>query len=69
MMKPRTDWTEYMMYFLIVFILGLGMYVITTTAKAHYHVEQERVDVKGWTPRPIPKCDKELWLRIKDGCK
>lgn len=22
-----------------------------------------------WEAPTIPKCDKELWLRIKDGCK
>lgn len=22
-----------------------------------------------WTGPPIPKCDKELWLRITEGCK
>jgi hypothetical protein len=23
---------------------------------------------KGWEPREIPICDRELWERIKDGC-
>lgn len=23
---------------------------------------------KGWSPPPIPKCDKELWDRIREGC-
>lgn len=31
--------------------------------------EQERIErEKGWTPRSIPVCDKELWERIEDGC-
>ena len=69
MMKPRTDWIEYFLWFLIMLVLGLGSYSIVTIAKAHDQTEQNRVKSEGWTPRPIPKCDKELWLRIKDGCK
>ena len=41
--------------------------VIFVAAYAHGQ-EPPRVEPEPWSGREIPKCDKELWLRIKDGC-
>ena len=68
-MKPKTDIVEYALVALLIFILWTISISIIGTAKAHAEYEAaNQVKVEGWKPRKIPQCDKELWLRIKDGC-
>jgi len=51
-----------------VLVLSFAMFV-TIKARADERIPQiEKPAVYRHGP-PIPKCDKELWLRIKDGCK
>ena len=70
MRKIKADITDHILLGILVFILILCADAIVDAAKANAIYELERqTKVQGWTPREIPKCDKELWLRIKDGCK
>lgn len=54
--------------------LGLLLYSLYAikTVYAYHQVQEQQSPA---TPEPpfygprIPMCDKELWLRIKDGCK
>jgi len=51
----------------IAIVLFCVSWVIFAAAYAHGN-QPPREEPKPWSGRPIPKCDKELWLRIKDGC-
>lgn len=42
--------------------------IATLLSQAQVCEEERQEKSKGWTPRSIPVCDKELWERIKDGC-
>jgi len=47
------------------------VFTFTVWDKAyHKHIEEEQNKEihQGWTPRSIPMCEKELWLRITEGC-
>lgn len=50
---------------MVVIVSGAIGYAVLDTASQY----EPRAVLKGSETRPdIPKCDKELWLRIKDGC-
>ena len=42
----------------------LSTYVIVDVASHH----EKAMNQSTWSPPDIPQCDKELWVRIKDGC-
>lgn len=66
--QRKTDWVDHVLLILAIFFIGLCV-VVVKTAKAHHdEVNQPQPEPVVWTGPPIPKCDKELWLRIKDGC-
>jgi hypothetical protein len=54
--------------------LVLGFICILSVAMAYavietvYGYERPVYEADLYEPPSIPKCDKELWLRIKDGC-
>ena len=50
--------------FIIAFVILCGMVVGTSAA---YQATDVAYTTQ-WQPPPIPQCDKELWLRIKEGC-
>lgn len=50
----------------IIVLAGLVSYAIVSTAAA-YEVPEPRKPT--WSSPDIARCDKELWLRVKDGCK
>lgn len=62
----RKLWPEYLMLVFTASILTFFTHQVWTVAEAQASIE--RPEPRAWTPRKIPKCDKELWLRIKDGC-
>lgn len=66
-LQRKTDWVDYFLLFMCVVFIWFSALVVTE-AKAHHDEQQARPVVKGWQPPAIPHCDKELWLRIKDGC-
>jgi len=69
MKKIKADWADHLLAIIIVMVLWVTCKVIIEAAEAHAEYEAaNQVEVKGWQPRKIPQCDKELWLRIKDGC-
>jgi hypothetical protein len=50
--------------FIIAFILLCGLVVGEATVLR----EVQAAYVTQWQPPPIPHCEKELWLRIREGC-
>lgn len=59
---------------ILPFMVCLAIFVVAVMRAALAHAdEQARIpqveEPAGYSHGPpIPKCDKELWLRIKDGC-
>ena len=51
---------------LIGLLFGSMAYAIITTAEQSYIPKPTKTSTPMYPD--IPKCDKELWLRIKDGC-
>lgn len=46
-----------------------SVHVVFSSLEEYREKKNECVEeAKKWPP-PIPKCDKELWLRITEGCK
>lgn len=68
-MKIRADIVDIILAVFIVLFLVLCVAIIRNTAKAHYDKINESIPVLRAMYPEIPQCDKELWLRIKDGCK
>lgn len=69
MKKIKADWADHILAIIIVIVLWIAVDAIIKTARAQYEYDQAYpYKQKEWQPRQIPKCDKELWLRIKDGC-
>ena len=68
MKKQRTDWTDHVLGIIIALVLVLSALSIMEVAKAHHDAKEPPATPEVWTGPPIPQCDKELWLRIKDGC-
>lgn len=54
-------------FVLMIFFLLAEMRDILVEWREAYDKERETIS-QGWTPRSIPVCDKELWLRITEGC-
>jgi hypothetical protein len=52
----------------IALILFAICYVILSVLIIEQSKAAPPVEQQVWTGPEIPQCDKELWLRIKDGC-
>lgn len=63
--QRRTDWVDHLLGILCVFLIWFCVLVVKE-ASAHEPRQVQQPAV--WTGPTIQKCDKELWLRIKDGC-
>ena len=60
----RDSWDIIMIVLICVFTVAFAYAVIDTASGYQpYQVRQATYKM-----RDIPQCDKELWLRIKDGC-
>lgn len=69
MKRDKADWAAYCLMAVIIITLWAVVETVVNAAKAHAAFEQERqVKIQGWTPPPIPQCDKALWDRIREGC-
>jgi hypothetical protein len=66
--QNKTDWIEYILAIMAVLFIFFCVLVIKE-AKAYHDklLEAPKYEMREQY-REIPKCDKELWLRIKDGC-
>ena len=66
--QKKTDWVDHLLGALCILFVWFCI-VVVKEAKAHHDelLEAPKHEVRGQYPE-IPKCDKELWLRIKDGC-
>lgn len=53
-------------WIIILFVLGLGSYVIITAASS-YGRTQEQSQAREWPPR-IDRCDLPTWERIRKMC-
>jgi hypothetical protein len=60
-MKNKGEGLFQLVYVLLLVFITVG--IITNV----WGYEQELAS-PSWTPPEIPLCEKELWLRIKDGC-
>jgi len=65
--QEPTDWVDHIVIILCILFIWLCV-VIVKEAKAHHEMLQEPAPVARGMYPPIAQCDKELWLRIKDGC-
>ena len=68
-LQRKTDWVDHLLGGLCVVFIWFCIMVVKE-AKGHYDAEQApkpKAEVRSMYPE-IPQCDKELWLRIKDGC-
>lgn len=66
-LQRRTDWVDHVLIILCIAFIWFCVLVVKE-AKAHHEERQApTTEVRGMYPE-IPKCDKELWLRIKDRC-
>lgn len=63
--QRRTDWVDHFLLILCIILVGFSVMVVLE-ASAHEPREINQPAIR--TGPAIPKCDKELWLRIKDGC-
>jgi len=53
----------------VPFLVCMVIFVIVVLQNAvAYAAEPEPAQPEIWYGPEIPKCEKELWLRIKDGC-
>ena len=61
----KEDWIENAILIGIVIFMVMFTYAVIDTAQAHKSIDTHQ-------PRPqyrdVPECNKELWLRVKDGC-
>ena len=60
-----SKWEQTFVYTLAVMIVAFGGSIFYTIAT----YEPPVYESKPWEPPAIPKCDKELWDRIREGCK
>jgi len=65
--KIKTDIVDHLVVILLLIIVWFSIAAIKT-AHAHGHRVIEKHVVSESNGPDIPRCDKELWLRIKDGC-
>ena len=66
-MNPQAVVRTKMVAGAIVILLFALSWVIFAAAYAHGQIP-ERDPPEPWSGPEIQQCDKELWLRIKDGC-
>lgn len=65
--QKKTDWVDHLLGILCALFVVFCV-IVVKEAKAHYDIKQQRTEPAVWTGPPIPKCNKELWLRITEGC-
>jgi len=66
--KIKGDIVDRILLAFIALFLILCVVVVRDAAAEHGHSPVHVPRAATWQPPPIPQCDKELWLRIKDGC-
>lgn len=65
--QRNTDWVDHVIIILCILFIWFCVSIVKT-AKAHHDRMQEPAPAaRGMYPE-IPQCDKELWLRITEGC-
>jgi hypothetical protein len=63
-MNKNDPWDLILIVFICLFTVVFAYAVIETASGYQpYKVRQAT-----YRTRPIPECNKELWLRVKDGC-
>ena len=65
-LQNKTDWIDHFLGIMCVLFIWFCVLVVKE-AKAYDEAKQPP-RLPTWSSPEIPKCDKELWLRIKDGC-
>ena len=65
--QRNTDWVDHVIIILCIAFIWFCV-LIVKEAKAHHDNQVEPTPPAVWTGPEIQQCDKELWLRIKDGC-
>jgi len=67
----RAERAEKMVVYGIVwpFMICALIFCFVVIKSAYGYERHAPKEPQVWTGPEIPKCDKELWLRIKDGCK
>ena len=65
----REDKEKMIAYGCVVpFLVCTAIFVVAVMRTALAHANEPERIAEPWQPPAIPKCEKELWLRIKDGC-
>jgi hypothetical protein len=64
--QNKTDWVDHLLGILCVMFIWFCVLVVKEAKAHHDAIEPPRLPT--WSAPEIPQCDKELWLRIKDGC-
>ena len=65
--QRNTDWVDHIIIILCILFVWFCVSVVKT-AKAHHDELQQPAPVARDMYPEIPQCDKELWLRITEGC-
>ena len=63
-MKNKTDWGDHVLGLMCAVFIVFCILVIKEASA--YQRASPRLPTNSYPE--IPQCDKELWLRIKDGC-
>jgi len=66
-LQNKTDWIDHFLGIMCVLFIWFCIVVVKEAKAYHDEITAPVPEMRSQYPE-IPKCDKELWLRIKDGC-